>query len=110
MLCTIILNANDKWTAPEWLARNLAAHLDPAFVLAKTRVKERFSNMLDGESGTVDLSNATPAEMRELLKTAELSRHSVKRPSEWEEPAAAVEFITAYDRFLNLLRGDERVN
>jgi hypothetical protein len=109
MLSAIILNDRGKWTAPAWVARHLAACLDNAFILPETDAKERFSELVAGRASVVDLSGASSAEMRELLEAAELARRVVKRPSEWAEPASALEFITAFDRFLHLLRSDERV-
>jgi len=109
MLSTIILNHREKWTAPAWVARNLAAYLDNAFVLPETDAKERFSELVAGRANIVDLSGASSAQMRELLKAAKFARRVVKRPSEWAEPASALEFITAFDQFLHLLRRDERV-
>src|SRR5437762_2694290 len=109
MVCTSIVSKDEHWTAPEWMARNLAAHLDPSFVLAKTRVEERFSRLLAGRTGIVDLSTASAAEMRELLRVAESARGCVKRPSEWADPESAFEFIAGYDKFLEALRRDSRV-
>jgi hypothetical protein len=109
MLCTIFLNEDSKWTAPEWLARNLAAHLESSFRFAETEIEQRFADLLAGEARVVDLTRASTAEMRDLLESAEIARKWVKRPSEWAEPAAALEFITAYDWFLTLLRRDIRV-
>src|SRR5437868_4537958 len=108
MHCTIVINDADRWRAPEWVARNLIAHLDTWFVLGKTGVEERFSELLDGHSHTVDLSRASVDEMRELRRAAESARGIVKRPSEWAEPASALEFTTAYDRFLSMLCSDKR--
>jgi len=109
MLSTIILNERDKWMAPAWVARHLAAYLDNSFILPETDAKERFSELVAGRASIVDLSGASSAEMRELVKAAKFARRRVKSPSEWAEPASALEFITAFDRFLHLLRSDERV-
>lgn len=98
---TIIFTDLDKWVAPAWLARNLIAHLLPSFVLAKTRIEDRYSELLAGRDHVVDLSGATGAEMRELRKVAEFARCIVKRRSEWQDSASALEFTNAYDRFLD---------
>jgi len=108
MLYTIVINDHHSWKAPDWVARNLIAHLDPSFVLGKTGVEKRFSDLLGGRSHRVDLSEASTEEMRELRRVAEFARQVVKRPSDWEDPASALEFTSAYDRFLIMLRNDER--
>jgi hypothetical protein len=104
----IILHAEDKWVAPEWVVRNLVAHLAIGFGFCKTQIAERFEGLLVGTADSVDLSAASPAEMQELLSAAEFGRRSLNRPSQWADPAAALETVAAYDQFLALLRRDER--
>lgn len=106
---SIIVNKNARWAAPEWLVRNLVAHLDTSLALAKTDVEERLAPLFEGRDTTVDLTEASAAEMRELLKAAESARRCVKQPEEWAEPESGERFIEEFAAFLDLLHADERV-
>jgi hypothetical protein len=109
VLCKIIINPRDEWVAEDWMARNLAAYLYVCLTLAKTKVEARFAELFSGSESVVDLTTATVAEIEELLAAARSARKSVKPPSKWEEPASGQAFIAAFDRFVEQLRMDSRV-
>jgi len=70
---------------------------------------EWFSDLLGGGAAVADLTQASPAEMIELLSAAESARRSIKKPSQWNDPASGNEFTVAYDGFLEVLRADRRI-
>lgn len=110
-LWRIAVSDTDKLEAPEWVVRNLAAHLDEWLgALAETKVCDRLAGVLESQEDRIDLSEATPAELRELLRAAESARTIVKPPMQWNDPISANEFLAAFDRLIELLHQDKRVN
>src|SRR5688500_18803773 len=93
-ICKNVFDCRRSCSGPEWIARNLAAYLDSAFlpmsedwladnpdalrkfsfVIPTTDVANRSSDLLSGKASQVDLTAASPCEMQELNKAAKFAR------------------------------------